>query len=76
MKNIVIRSINNFENNLCVDIFQRKNNTYGCEEYRREIETFNKWYKIGFYDHIEFSSRDEAFKFAYKNILWLKNLEK
>ena len=33
----VINSINNNEGNLCVDIFKRNNQTFGFEEYRRDV---------------------------------------
>ena len=40
MKNkFVIRSINNIDESLCVDIFQREDNTFGFDEFRREKET-------------------------------------
>ena len=48
-KNTVILSVNNDEGNLCVDIFFRENKTFGFEEYRKDPENIDGWYKIGNY---------------------------
>ena len=49
---VVINSINNDENNLCIDFFIRNNNTFGYQEYRKDPENISGWYRIGNYDHI------------------------
>ena len=48
-KKFVVRSINNSDQSLCVDIFKRKDNTFGFEEYRRDKETHEGWYKVNIY---------------------------
>ena len=45
-KKFVIRSINNIDQSLYVDIFKRNDNTFGFEENRRDEETYEGWYKI------------------------------
>ena len=70
-KKIVVRSINNADKSLCVDIFQREDNTFGFEEYRRDSETNEGWYKVGFFEDNIFSSEDEAYKNACKSVVWL-----
>ena len=72
-KNVVVRSINNFEKSRCVDIFKRDNNSFGYEEYRRDSETNEGWYKVGFLDHLIFADEEDAYKNACKNIKWLTN---
>ena len=67
----VILSINNCDESLCVDIFQREDNTFGFEEYRRDSETNEGWYKVGFFEDNIFSSEDEAYKNACKSVVWL-----
>ena len=47
-KQFVIRSINNSDESLCVDIFQREDNTFGFDEYRRDKEMFG-----GFFSEFE-----------------------
>ncbi len=70
-KQFVIRSINNIDESLCVDIFQREDNTFGFDEYRRDKETNEGWYKIHSYGHNIYLTEQEAFDNACKNILWL-----
>ena len=70
-KQIVVRSINNGDESRCVDIFQREDNSFGFEEYRRDIETNEGWYKVGFFGNNIFPSEDDAYKTAFKNIFWL-----
>ena len=48
-KNTVILSVNNDEGHLCVDIFIRENKTFGFEEYRKDPENIDGWYKVGNY---------------------------
>ena len=71
MKKIVVRSINNSDESRCVDIFQREDNSFGFEEYRRDPETNEGWYKVGYFEDNIFFSEDKAYKTAYKNIFWL-----
>ena len=70
-KQIVVRSINNSEKRRCVDIFQREDGSFGFEEYRRDPETNEGWYKVGFFGNSIFSSEEEAQKNACKFIIWL-----
>lgn len=70
-KKIVLRSINNNNESLCVDIFKREDNSFGFEEYRRDLESNAGWYKIGIFGEKTFNSEDEAYKIACKNVAWL-----
>tara|TARA_B100000965_G_C19462316_1_gene700288 strand:- start:185 stop:415 length:231 start_codon:yes stop_codon:yes gene_type:complete len=72
-KYFVIRSINNSDESLCVDLFQRKDNSFGFEEFRRDKENNEGWYKIGVYGNRVFLTEEEAYKNARKNIVWLNN---
>ena len=69
----VISSINNCDESLCVDIFQREDNTFGFEEYRRDKETNEGWYKIQSYGHNIYITKQEAYRNACKNIMWLND---
>ena len=71
-KNTVILSFNNDEGNLCLDIFIRENDTFGFEEYRKDPENIDGWYKVGNYSDKIYKNQKEAYKNACKNILWLK----
>ena len=70
-KKVVVRSINNFDKSRCIDIFKREDNSFGYEEYRRDLETNEGWYKIGFLEHLIFTNEEEAYTSASENILWL-----
>ena len=72
-KHLVIRSINNSDESLCVDLFQRKDNSFGFEEFRRDKENNAGWYKIGIYGSRVFLTEEEAYKNARKKIVWLNN---
>ncbi len=75
-KKFVIRSINNSDQSLCVDIFLRNDSTYGFEEYRRDKETHDGWYKVNIYEHNIYLTEKEAFDDAYKYIHWLRENNK
>ena len=69
---VVINSINNDNNNLCIDFFFRKNKTFGYQEYRKDPENISEWYRIGNYDYKVFSNKDDAYHDAKKTIVWFK----
>ena len=69
---VVINSINNDNNNLCIDFFIRKNKTFGYQEYRKDSENISEWYRIGNYDYKVFFSKDDAYHDAKKTIVWFK----
>ena len=74
-KKVVIRSINNIDKSLCIDIFRRKNYSFGFEEYRRDKETNEGWYEVGFYRNKKFINEEEAYNYAYEKIIWLKYID-
>ncbi len=69
---VVINSINNDNNNLCIDFFIRNNKTFGYQEYRKDPENISEWYKIDNYDYKVFSNKDDAYHDAKKTIVWFK----
>ena len=71
-KKFVIRSINNCDQSLCIDIFKRNDNTFGFEEYRRDKETYEGWYKVKTYEHNIYLTEKEAFSNACKYVHWLR----
>ena len=75
-KKFVVRSINNSDQSLCIDIFKRNDNTFGFEEYRRDKETYEGWYKIYSYGHYIYFSEQEALTNAYKYVHWLRENNK
>ena len=73
-KTITLNSINNYEKNKCVDIFKRKDNSFGFEEFRRDFESNTGWFCIGNYSEISFNSEKEATEEATRKIIWLKDV--
>ena len=72
-QSLVVRPINNDDNTRCVDIFRRKDDSFGFEEYRLDPETNEGWYKIGFLKRVPFTSAIEAYDSACEIIRWLND---
>ncbi|MEM9139064.1 MAG: hypothetical protein AAGB15_04480 [Pseudomonadota bacterium] len=58
-------------NQLCVDLFQRPDGTWGFEEYRREPEDGRGWYPVGFHAQRRFASAEDAARAARSTVPWL-----
>ena len=73
-RSVVVRSINSNDKTRCVDIFRRKDDSFGFEEYRLDPETNEGWYKIGFFEEsIFFTSAIDAYNSACEIIRWLND---
>ena len=68
----VIWSRNEPGGTLCVDLFQRPDGTFGFEEYRRDPESLEGWFPIGFYSTKVFPSQVETELAARQSVGWLK----
>ena len=69
---VVTRSISSDEELRCVDIFRRADNSFGFEEYRKDPEANEGWFRIGLFEEVtKFASEDEAFDEACEMIPWL-----
>ncbi|MEP1206833.1 MAG: hypothetical protein ABJL64_02195 [Rhizobiaceae bacterium] len=69
----VVQSINATGEYLCVDFFQRPDSSYGYEEYRRDAETGEGWFPIGFYSGNRFDTLEQAKSDAKGNVAWLES---
>ena len=47
---VVTRSISSDEGLRCVDIFRRADNSFGFEEYRKDPEANEGWFRIGLFE--------------------------
>jgi|SaaInlStandDraft_1057018.scaffolds.fasta_scaffold258016_1 hypothetical protein len=72
-KNTVYQSINLNGENICVDIFQRPDGTYGYDEFRRDFEDPRGWYSIGHFGDQVFDDADQALTNAKNSIQWLSD---
>lgn len=67
----VLESINEDGEMLCVDFFQRPDGSFGYEEYRRDVETGEGWFPIGFYSSAKFETLNQTRDAAVDSIGWL-----
>ena len=72
-ENKVLRSINIPNGGRCVDIFQRPDETFGFEEFRRDVENTGGWFAIGGHGNRSFSTAEDAFEQALAAVPWLKD---
>ncbi len=70
--NKVIGSYNLPGELICVDIFLRRDGSYGFDEYRRDPEDSRGWYSIGHNGHLRFPTSDAAFDAAVRTVGWLE----
>jgi hypothetical protein len=68
---IVIDSIENREHDRCVDLFRRPDDTYGFEEFRRDVEDAGTWTPVQYYSDVVFPSKEAAMGAAIKAVAWL-----
>jgi hypothetical protein len=68
---IVFVSIENCENDRCVDFFSRENGSYGFEEFRRDIEDGGQWTPVQYYSGVTYLSAVDALDSAERSVHWL-----
>ncbi len=66
----VVRSVNEPFGPLCLDVFQRPDGTYSYEEYRRDPETCEGWFPVGFHSETRFSTLQDALDDAEQKVAW------
>ena len=67
----VLESLHNSATDRCVDIFVRKDGTFGYEEYRRDPEEGGTWFPLHRYSGRVFRTHDEALSHAKITVPWL-----
>ena len=72
--NKVIRSINNEDASLCVDIFRRPDGSVGFEEYRRDLEDGRGWFIVGGHAGRAFGDETSALQTAKDDVPWLRRM--
>ena len=68
----ILDSISSEDKQYCVDSLERDDGTFGFEEYRRDIEDYNQWFKIGCFDTLLFTTKKDAIEAAVQYVIWLK----
>lgn len=67
----VFNSIENREHDRCVDLFHRPDDTYGFEEFRRDVEDAGAWTPVQYYSHASYPSKESALSAATEAVPWL-----
>tara|TARA_R110000787_G_scaffold239367_4_gene345536 strand:- start:24748 stop:24984 length:237 start_codon:yes stop_codon:yes gene_type:complete len=68
----VLRSINNPDGSLCVDVFSRDDGSIGFEEFRRDVEDTSGWFAIGGYAERRFTTVEDALRAATQAVVWFE----
>ncbi len=68
---VVAVSLENFEHDRCVDLFERPDGSYGFEEFRRDVEDRGAWTPVQFYSGAAYPSREAALAAAVQSVAWL-----
>ena len=71
MSAVVLSSIETFEGDRCVDIFQREDGTFGFDEFRRDPETKTGWFRTGHFENDVFGASEDALEEAKQRVIWL-----
>lgn len=67
----VFDSIENCEHDRCIDLFQRPDDTFGFEEFRRDVEDAGVWTPVQYYSGAVYSTKEAALSAAVKAVVWL-----
>jgi hypothetical protein len=68
---IVFISIENAEHDRCVDFFGRPDETFGFEEFRRDMEDGGRWTPLQYFSGVSYVSATAALETAERCIPWL-----
>ena len=68
----ILDSISSEDKQYCVDFFERDDGTFDFEEYRRDVEDYNQWFKIGFFGTLLFPTKKHAVEAAVRYVIWLE----
>ena len=67
----VLASVENDTHDRCVDLFRRPDETWGFEEFRRDVEDGGLWTPVAAYAYSVYPSREAAWAQALRTVAWL-----
>jgi len=67
----VLSSVENSAGDHCVDVFERADETFGFEEYRRDPEDGSGWFPLHCYSHLVFATAEAALACAKSRVEWM-----
>lgn len=71
---VVFASIENDEHDRCVDLFFRPDNSFGFEEFRRDVEDAGAWTPTANYSALAYPTADLAYAAAERSVHWLADV--
>jgi hypothetical protein len=69
---IVVDSLENASHDRCVDLFRRPDDSFGFEEFRRDVEDAGAWTPVQYYSHTIYPSEAAARDAAVRAVVWLR----
>ncbi|MGB7298646.1 MAG: hypothetical protein WA888_20420 [Burkholderiaceae bacterium] len=70
----VLQSLESIEGDRCVDIFERPDQSFGFEEFRRDAEDMGHWTAVSYYSSLNFNSKEVTLRQARRYVPWLAAL--
>ena len=70
----VLASYQSPQEDRCVDVFARPDDTYGFEEFRRDPEDLGAWTPLQYFSTRRFASASEATEAACNAVPWLREV--
>lgn len=68
---VVFESIENDRHDRCVDLFRRTDESWGFEEFRRDVEDAGVWTPVAYFSAAAYPGRDLAWAEALRLVPWL-----
>ena len=72
VRHLVLESLETPDGDRCVDIFRRAGDTYGFEEYRRDLEDSSGWFPIAHHRDTVYQNEADARTAATAKVSWLQ----
>lgn len=70
---VVLESIENETHDRCVDLFRRKNGSFGFEEFRRDVEDAGAWTPVAYYSVASYPSWEAVVGAAAVAVVWFRD---
>ncbi|MBN9277366.1 MAG: hypothetical protein J0I57_06985 [Hyphomicrobium sp.] len=67
---VVFASVESDDHSRCVDVFWRPDQTFGFEEFRRDVEDGGAWTPVQYFSGAVYASSEEAYKSAEVLVPW------
>jgi hypothetical protein len=69
----VLTSLEDGYGERCVDLFRRPDDSFGFEEFRRDVEDSGAWTPVAYYSSARFDSKQDALRAAANAVPWLRD---